>query len=110
MRFEWSENKNQTNIRKHGVSFELAQLVFDDPLAVTQRDLVHEGEEERFLTLGAVGPGAVLLVVHLSFEESEAELVTRIISARAASARERRSYEEAHKKTTKRNRRDRHEE
>ncbi len=110
MRFEWSEEKNKSNLRKHGVGFDVAQLVFDDPFAITQRDIVHEDEEERFLTLGSIGQGAVLLVVHLSFEDPDSDLVTRIISARAASAREKRNYEEAHKKATKRDRRSRRKE
>jgi hypothetical protein len=104
MRFEWDEEKNRKNRRKHGVGFETAALVFDDPYALTRRDTAH-AEEERFLTLGAIGPGAILLVVHSSFENSGGQEVIRIISARAATSRERNIYEETHKGAKARNRR-----
>jgi uncharacterized protein len=87
------------------VSFETATLVFDDPYALTKQEIA--AEEERFFTLGAVGPGAILLVVHTSFAGAEGEEVIRIISARAATSRERKSYEEGHKATETRNRRPR---
>jgi uncharacterized protein len=45
MRFEWDEEKNRKNRRKHGVSFETATLVFEDPYALTKRDAVHDAEE-----------------------------------------------------------------
>jgi uncharacterized DUF497 family protein len=109
MRFEWDEEKNRRNRNKHGVSFETATLAFDDPYALTRLDAVHE-EEERFNTLGAVGPGAILLVVHTSFENTGRQEVIRIISARAATSREKKTYEETHKAAKKRNRRDRQKE
>jgi uncharacterized DUF497 family protein len=56
MRFEWDENKNKTNRDKHGVSFETAQLVFNDPHALSVQDR-HECGEERWQTLGLVGAG-----------------------------------------------------
>jgi hypothetical protein len=104
MRFEWNEEKNRKNRSKHGVSFETATLVFDDPYALTKRDAVHDEEEQRFITLGAIGPAAILLVVHTSFENTGSEEVIRIISARAATSRERKSYEEAHPGTETGNR------
>lgn len=55
MRFEYDERKNQLNLRKHRVDFETAEIVFEDPCALTQRDELH-GEEERFITLGEVAP------------------------------------------------------
>ncbi|MGA2690417.1 MAG: BrnT family toxin [Candidatus Korobacteraceae bacterium] len=67
MLFEWDNEKNRTNRLKHGVSFETARLVFDDPYSLTQPD-ANSVREERFITLGEVGPGAVLFVVHLSYE------------------------------------------
>jgi hypothetical protein len=45
MRFTWDENKNRQNLRKHDVRFETAVLVFDDPYAITQRDVTFEDEE-----------------------------------------------------------------
>ena len=64
MPFEWDEAKNWINRKKHGVSFETAKLVFDDPYALTQKDATHYDKEERFITLGAIGPGSIVLVVH----------------------------------------------
>jgi hypothetical protein len=98
MRFEWDEGKNRTNLRKHGVRFETAVLVFDDPYALTQHASA-SGEEDRWITVGAIGPGAILLVVHTVYESSDDEVI-RIISARAAESRERRAYEETHQGAT----------
>jgi uncharacterized DUF497 family protein len=103
MRFEWDETKNRRNLLKHGVRFETAALAFDDPYAVTQRDEL-SAEEERWITFGAIGPGAILVVAH-TYLEAEGENVTRIISARAAESRERRTYEEAHQGAKARHRR-----
>ena len=95
MRFEWDETKNRLNLRKHDVRFETAVLVFDDPYAITQRDCIFD-DEERWITVGAIGLGSILLVVHTFYEEHEEEVI-RVISARAAESHERRAYEEAHK-------------
>jgi uncharacterized DUF497 family protein len=94
MRFTWDQEKNRQNLRKHDVRFETAVLVFDDPFAITQRDPAFD-EEERWITVGAIGPGSILLVVHTSYEEHNEEVI-RIISARAAESHERKAYEEAH--------------
>ena len=51
MRFEWDEQKNRQNLHKHDVHFETAVLVFDDPYAITQRDVTFE-DEERWITVG----------------------------------------------------------
>jgi uncharacterized DUF497 family protein len=53
MRFEWDEQKNRQNLHKHDVRFETAVLVFDDPYAITQRDVTFE-DEERWITVGAI--------------------------------------------------------
>jgi len=95
MRFEWDENKNRLNLRKHDVRFETAVLVFDDPYAITQRDRTFD-DEDRWITVGAIGPGSILLVVHTFYEEHDEEVIC-VISARAAESHERRAYEEAHK-------------
>ena len=94
MRYEWDEHKNRQNRQKHDVGFETAVLVFDDPYAVTKRDLAYE-DEERWITVGAIGPGSILLAVHTYFEEHDEEII-RIISARAAGSHERSAYEKAH--------------
>jgi uncharacterized DUF497 family protein len=74
MRFIWDENKNRQNLRKHDVRFETAVLVFDDPYAITQRDVTFE-DEERWITVGAIGPGSILLVVHTFYEELDEEVI-----------------------------------
>src|SRR2546427_11689619 len=94
MRFIWDENKNRQNLRKH-VRFETAVLVFDDPYAITQRDVTFE-DEERWITVGGIGPGSILLVVH-TFYEAHDEEVIRVISARVHDAQERRADAKAHK-------------
>jgi uncharacterized DUF497 family protein len=91
VRFEWDEQKNRANRRKHKISFELASEVFVDPFCFTIRDRVIEGEQ-RFWTVGSVGDVAVLVVVHTVREEGREELI-RIISARKATPRERYFYE-----------------
>lgn len=94
MRFERDEGKNRQNLRKHHVRFETAVLVFDDPYTITQRDTAFD-DEERWITVGAIGPGSILFVVHTFYEKHDEEFI-RLISARAADAHERRAYEEAH--------------
>lgn len=93
MNWTWAEEKNRTNKRDHGLSFETAQLVFDDPLAVSRLDFHPDGD--RWQTVGLVGT-LVLFVVHTGPEpDSETgDEVGRIISARKATAHERRAYEE----------------
>jgi uncharacterized DUF497 family protein len=91
MEFVWDE-KSRRNLAKHGVSFETAKLVFDDPRAVSQLDRVKD-EEERWQTLGLAGGILILLVVH-TYREESGEEVLRIISARKATPRERTIYEQ----------------
>jgi uncharacterized DUF497 family protein len=89
--FEWDERKNASNRKKHGVSFEVATAVFDDPMHVTTPE--HEAKGEiRWRTVGAVHGRYLLVVAHTLIEEGEE--IVRIISARAATAHERREYEE----------------
>jgi uncharacterized protein len=104
-RLEWGDRKNRQNLEKHDVRFETAALVFDDPFALTQRDESSD-EEERWVTLGSVGPQAILLVVHTWPENGDDEVI-RIISARAAGSEERRSYAEAQQGAKARRRRGR---
>ena len=63
--FEWDEDKNRLNQKKHGVSFEQAQRAFDDPNRIIVRDLEHETGEKRFFCLGMVQGG--VLTVRFSF-------------------------------------------
>jgi uncharacterized DUF497 family protein len=94
MVFAWDETKDRINRRRHGVSFDTATRVFDDPNVVTYVDRVVDGEE-RWHTLGLVGGAVVLLVVH-TIEEQNGEEEVRIISARKAIPRERAFYEASH--------------
>jgi uncharacterized DUF497 family protein len=87
--FEWDTNKARRNVGKHGVSFEESSSVFGDPLSLTVPDPVHSKVEERFVTLGTSHRGNLLVVVHTERGDN-----IRIISARPASRRERRTYEE----------------
>ena len=93
MRWTWPEEKNRTNKLDHGISFETATLVFDDPLAMTRHDPHPDGD--RWQTVGLIG-GVTIFVVH-TWPETRAdtgEEVGRIISARKATTHERRAYEE----------------
>lgn len=92
MRFEWDPEKARANLRKHGVDFEAAQYVWDDPLHVILPDRIIDGEE-RWHALGMVGAIAVLVVVH-SYPRTDDEAVVRIISARRATRQERMRYEQ----------------
>jgi uncharacterized protein len=85
----WDESKNSSNLAKHGIDFETARLVFDDPLALSRLDR-HSGEEERWQTVGVIGL-ATVFVVHTAPENGQPG---RIISARKATRYERRAYEE----------------
>ena len=91
MRFDWDPEKARENYRKHGVLFETAAQVFDDPEFVMYLDRDVDGEE-RWHTIGRVLGLLVLLVVH-TFEEEDEEEIVRIISAREVTAHERRLYE-----------------
>ena len=93
MRLEWDEQKNQSNRVKHGVSFEIAQMVFDDPRAINIQDR-HENGEERWQTLGSIGHTVILLVAHTYRENKAGEETIRIVSARKATPKERRVYEQ----------------
>jgi uncharacterized protein len=92
MRIVWDEAKNRANRLKHGVSFETARLVFDDPFHVSVPDR-HEHGEERWTTIGMVGSVVILLVVH-TYGEANGEETVRIISARKATKSERSRYQD----------------
>jgi uncharacterized DUF497 family protein len=82
---EWDDNKNHINIRKHGISFETAALVFADEERIEYYDKLHSQEEDRYIVLGYVK--GVLFVVYTMREDA-----TRLISARLATPKERRIY------------------
>lgn len=95
MQWIWDDEKNRTNKLKHGLSFEAAQYVFADPLALSHPDPYLY--EERWQTIGLIG-SMIIFVVH-TYPEADSETalaqeIGRIISARQATPHERRSYEE----------------
>lgn len=92
VRYDWDPQKAEANLRKHKVDFETAKSVFGDPLAITIPDDEHSDDEERWITLGLAGGSDPLLVVCHTYRDQDDEEVTRIISARKATARERRQY------------------
>lgn len=93
MRFEWDAIKSVSNQAKHGISFETAQEVFEDPLHLSMLDHRYAYFEERWITVGSTTEKAILVVANLYFDEQDEEVI-RIISAREATQNERRQYEE----------------
>ncbi len=88
MLFEWDSEKAKLNYKKHDVSFEEAVTVFYDPLSATFDDPDHSVGEQRLITIGFSSHGRLLVVSH-----AEERGVLRIISARRATAHERRKHE-----------------
>ena len=93
MRIEWDPAKSEGNKAKHGIEFERAQLVFDDPLCVTFPGRVVDGEE-RWHAIGLIAKIVIVVVVHTYHTEGDEEVI-RIISARRATRRERELYAQA---------------
>jgi len=89
LRFVWDEQKDRQNEKKHGIAFADALSVFGDPLSLTIPDLTHSSDEERFVIIGRGKLETVVVVAH-----TEQAGQIRIISARSATKRERRCYEE----------------
>ena len=92
IRFEWDRAKAEANRRKHGIPFEAAVAVFDDPNQISEPDRVEDGEQ-RWWTIGLVEGFVLLFVAHTWREAEEVEIV-RIISARRATKAERKRYAE----------------
>ena len=82
---EWDINKNNTNIRKHRISFDSAAMVFADVNRITIYDIKHSSSEERYITIGIVNK--LITVVYV-----EKQKCVRIITARSANAEERKMY------------------
>lgn len=89
MEFEWDEDKAEANRKKHKVDFAEAASVFADLLSSTFADPAHSLEEDRWITIGTSDRGRVVVVSHTNRSKR-----IRIISARKATPRERRAYEE----------------
>ena len=82
---EWDDNKNLINMKKHGISFETAALVFADEERIEYYDKLHSQDEDRYVVLGCVQ--GILYVVYTMRQDA-----ARIISARMATPKERRIY------------------
>lgn len=88
MKFEWDEEKNENNIKKHGVSFREASTIFSDEDAIIFDDIDHSFSEDRFLIIGKSYKKNILFVCYCIREAN----AIRIISARKADKEEREDY------------------
>ena len=88
LQFEWYPDKATSNEKKHGVSFQEAATVFGDPLSLTFFDPDHSIDENRYITIGTSARGQLIIVSHADRDDR-----IRIISARKATRRERKIYE-----------------
>ena len=91
MEFEWDNNKAISNLQKHGVSFAEASTVFGDPLSITFPDPDHSIKESRFITIGLSTGSKIIILSHTNRGDN-----IRIISARKATRKEQRFYEEGY--------------
>ncbi len=98
--FDWSDAKAAANERKHGVTFELASSVFNDPRLLTVADLEHAETEERWFSIGIARNGMVLSMVYLWSNADIPVIKIRLISARRATPDERRQYNEGYEETS----------
>lgn len=87
--FEWDEINASANLHKHRISFEEAETAFDDPDSITILDPQHSQDEDRFVTIGRAINGQLIVVVY-----TERGTHIRLISARKATAQERKQYEQ----------------
>jgi len=98
MRYEWDERKNRLNLKKHGVSFEVAALALEDQNCLVRPDRIDDTGEQRWHAIGAAqlsaGMRAVLFVVHVYREEIDGKEIVRIISARRADKHDVERYQE----------------
>ncbi len=92
--FEWDPKKARSNLKKHGVAFEEATTVFQDPRALNMYDPDHSESEDRWVTLGISRSGRLLVVCHTFDEEPGGSATIRIYSARRPTSKETQSYEE----------------
>jgi len=91
MKMTWSPAKRAQNLKKHGLDFEIAQYVFDDPYHLSEQDRI-ENYEYRWRIIGMVN--SIVIMVGCNYEEEDGEETIRIITARKATSTERRQYHE----------------
>ena len=89
MTFEWDDNKEQINIKKHGMDFETASRVFDDENRIEIYDDLHSNYEDRYITIGMIDE--ITCIAMVVYTERGTDVI-RIISARKATPKERRKY------------------
>ena len=92
MKFEWDQNKDIANQNKHGLSFNEAIEIFEDPLHISILDDRYSYFEERWITVGMTKGDSIVVAANLYFDEKGEEVI-RIISAREATNNEKRKYE-----------------
>lgn len=90
MRFEWDRAKSESNRLKHGIDFETARLVFEDPCCVNYIERITDAEE-RWLAIGCIEKVIIIVVAHTWRQEGSDEVI-RLISARRATRHERNLY------------------
>jgi len=93
--FDWDPDKANSNIQKHGITFEEAATVMRDPRAMNMYDPDHSESEDRWITLGLSSSGRLLVVCHTFNEKPDAAVTIRIFSARCPTATEINIYEGA---------------
>jgi uncharacterized DUF497 family protein len=90
LNFEWDDKKAKANIIKHSISFEEACTAFGDNLSITIQDPLHSEDENRLILIGKSINFKTLVIIHLEFNDT-----VRIISARRATKKEQKFYEES---------------
>lgn len=88
MLFDWDEEKAKSNLAEHGISFDEATSVFDDPLFLTFADPEHSLQEQHFLIMRESARGRLLVISYTDRKD-----ITRLISVRPATRKERKAYE-----------------
>ena len=88
MQFDWDDEKEKSNIEKHGIDFSTAALVFGDINRIEKYDELHSVNEDRYITIGRISEVAVVVIVVYT----EREALIRIISARLATKHEEAAY------------------
>ncbi len=93
MGFEWDENKKKANLKNHGVSLEEVIQIFDDPFHISILDKRFDYFDERWITIGITKRKKVIVAGYLYYLTEEGEEITRMITARKATKKEREQYE-----------------
>lgn len=91
-RFEWDGSKARQNLRKHGIAFERAATIFENPDTLSELDEEHSEQEDRWITMGLDHTGTIVVVCHTFTETGIDSAVVRLISARKATRNEAKRY------------------